>query len=439
MYPIFVVTLLGGITTGTADIAKQVASTCANTPETNTIVGLLTNAHKHYYRFESVQPQTLLSSIQTLPDNTAALVYITGPVGGRAVIFFRQGVNYFVWDPAPLTPRQSVVSNLALTASDYVVAGYDYQLLLKCGNVLTDEEMIILGMWDRSLPPAVAAQKAAEAQAAAAAARQAAEREERAAKAAENEAWLREQQRKQAEQYAAGRARAEESYQEHVRQAEEERRRYEEEDRDFKWYQDWTKKYAADASQPQNTKEQEREREKSRKFYEKAAKDATAAAAKAQADAARAQAEAMKAQEAARAQAEAARQQAAREQAAREQAAREEAEKAARAREAAREQAEKAEAAANEEANAVNNLIRQIPTDMYVLLGVQRDASLNDIKKAYRRKILQYHTDKAPPGQFAYYNEYTKRLNRAYEVLYKEKQPKFDLNAGGRRRRRHGL
>lgn len=52
--------------------------------------------------------------------------------------------------------------------------------------------------------------------------------------------------------------------------------------------------------------------------------------------------------------------------------------------------------------------------DYYEILGVPRDASLDDIKKAYRRLAKQYHPDVNKDPQA---NERFKEINEAYEVL----------------------
>lgn len=50
--------------------------------------------------------------------------------------------------------------------------------------------------------------------------------------------------------------------------------------------------------------------------------------------------------------------------------------------------------------------------DYYVVLGLQRSATLDDIKKAYRKLALKYHPDKNPDG-----GERFKQISRAYDVL----------------------
>ena len=52
--------------------------------------------------------------------------------------------------------------------------------------------------------------------------------------------------------------------------------------------------------------------------------------------------------------------------------------------------------------------------EYYDILGVSRDASDNDIKKAFRRKARELHPDvnKAPDAE-----ERFKELNEAYDIL----------------------
>lgn len=53
--------------------------------------------------------------------------------------------------------------------------------------------------------------------------------------------------------------------------------------------------------------------------------------------------------------------------------------------------------------------------DYYEVLGVSRDASAEDIKKAYRKMALKYHPDRNPGDAAA--EEKFKEAAEAYDVL----------------------
>lgn len=53
----------------------------------------------------------------------------------------------------------------------------------------------------------------------------------------------------------------------------------------------------------------------------------------------------------------------------------------------------------------------------YDILGVDRGATEQEIKKAYKRAALKNHPDKAPEGEKDAYEERFKRVSRAYEIL----------------------
>ena len=58
--------------------------------------------------------------------------------------------------------------------------------------------------------------------------------------------------------------------------------------------------------------------------------------------------------------------------------------------------------------------------DYYSILGIQRDASQDDIKKAYRKLAMQYHPDKNPGDKSS--EEMFKKVAEAYSVLGDEQK-----------------
>jgi curved DNA-binding protein len=69
--------------------------------------------------------------------------------------------------------------------------------------------------------------------------------------------------------------------------------------------------------------------------------------------------------------------------------------------------------------------------DYYKVLGVEKNASADDIKKAYRKLALKYHPDKNQGNKEA--EEHFKEINEAYAVLSDpQKRQQYDLMGSAR-------
>lgn len=75
-------------------------------------------------------------------------------------------------------------------------------------------------------------------------------------------------------------------------------------------------------------------------------------------------------------------------------------------------------------------------SNYYDLLGVKRNATQEEIKKAYRKKAMQYHPDKNPDNKEAENN--FKNINEAFEVL-SDPQKKKDYDTYGTTKRPHNM
>ena len=64
--------------------------------------------------------------------------------------------------------------------------------------------------------------------------------------------------------------------------------------------------------------------------------------------------------------------------------------------------------------------------DLYKVLGLDKKASQNDIKKAYRKLAMKYHPDKNPENKEVAANKF-KEISEAYEILSDEtKKRQYD-------------
>jgi len=65
--------------------------------------------------------------------------------------------------------------------------------------------------------------------------------------------------------------------------------------------------------------------------------------------------------------------------------------------------------------------------DYYEILGIPKNASEEEIKKAYRKLALKYHPDRAPTDKKKEYEEKFKEISQAYGILSdKEKRIQYD-------------
>jgi len=77
--------------------------------------------------------------------------------------------------------------------------------------------------------------------------------------------------------------------------------------------------------------------------------------------------------------------------------------------------------------------------DYYQVLGIDRDASQEEVKKAFRRLAMRYHPDRNPQAT-RQAEERFKQINEAYEVLgHEQKRRQYDYLISGPRRPRRAV
>lgn len=72
-----------------------------------------------------------------------------------------------------------------------------------------------------------------------------------------------------------------------------------------------------------------------------------------------------------------------------------------------------------------HNNNRNSDNEYYNILGVEREASSSEIKKAYYKLAKQWHPDKAPEGKTDEYTEEFKKISQAYTILSDEEKRKM--------------
>lgn len=65
----------------------------------------------------------------------------------------------------------------------------------------------------------------------------------------------------------------------------------------------------------------------------------------------------------------------------------------------------------------VNGFYEEEIEDFYEVLGISKDATTSEIKKAYRKLALSFHPDKVPEPERAAAEAKFKDISRAYETL----------------------
>ena len=63
----------------------------------------------------------------------------------------------------------------------------------------------------------------------------------------------------------------------------------------------------------------------------------------------------------------------------------------------------------------------------YTILGLNKDASLSEIKKAYRRLAVKFHPDKNLDDEDGFFEKMFKDISEAYNILSdSEKKDEYD-------------